>query len=243
MTLDLAVGTDVKQLRRAGPRPNEHVVRHILHAGRAALGSLLQLALSVDLLHEDEPECYAPVHALRLLGELGTLEIIEPLLRAFPLELFYEGERLPMVWAEECSQMIGRLGEPAIAQLWQVIDDTEWHIVGRGVALMALAYVVVAAPETREQVVSGLSERLAQSDDPRLTGHLIWAISSLGVASAYKDVMALFRAGKVDQAIIVPGAARQLLLTPNSIQRLNCVLHPLWERYDQHVLTVEESAQ
>jgi hypothetical protein len=240
MVLDLAVGEHVKQLRRAGPRPNEHLVRNILRAGTVALGPLLYLALETELLHEDEPECYAPMHALRLLGELGSTDIIEPLLGAFPIEQVYPDERLPLMWFDEAAQMIGRLGEAAVEPLWAIIDDPDWETTSRGVACMALAYAAVAAPETHDAVVAGLLDRMSRSEDRSLTAHLISALSSLGVESAYKDVMGLFREGKVDSEIIVPGTARQLLLTPNVIQRLNCVTHPLWERYDRHALQPAE---
>ena len=68
MILDLAVSDKVKQLRTEGLRPSEGVVRAIAKAGPAALGPLLALATDVNLLHADEPDRYAPIHALRLLG-------------------------------------------------------------------------------------------------------------------------------------------------------------------------------
>jgi hypothetical protein len=46
--------------------------------------------------------------------------------------------------------------------------------------------------------------------------------------------MDLYRQGRVDQSIIPPGAARQLLMSADATQRLQCVTHPLWERYDKH---------
>jgi hypothetical protein len=234
MTLELAVGEQVKPLRRAGPRPNEHVVRRILQSGAAAVGPLLSLALDTSLLHEEEPECYAPIHALRLLGELHAAEIIAPLLRAFPLEQEYPGEELPLVWADEASQMIARLGTAAVEPLWSIADDPDWDMVGRGVALMALTYATQIAPEIRDDVVARLLDRLPQSDDHRLTAHLVSALASLGVESAYKQVMARYRQGEVDQTIIPAGTARQLMLAAEAAQRLKCVLHPLWERYDAH---------
>src|SRR6266508_3383025 len=187
MPLDLAISDEVKQLRRAGLRPNERLAQHILHVGAAAVGPLLGLALETDLLHTDEPECYAPIHALRLLGELHSVEIIAPLM-----------------WADEASQMIGRLGAAAVEPLWAIVDDATWDTVGRGVALMALTYATVIAPEIRASVVDGVLERLSRSDDNRMTAHLVSALASLGVGSAYKQVMDLYRQGRVDQEIIAP---------------------------------------
>jgi hypothetical protein len=234
MTLDLAIGEYVKQLRRAGPRPAEHLVRHILQGEQAAVGPLLALALETNLLHEDVPECYAPIHALRLLGELRSTEIVAPLLRAFPIEQDFAGEELPVVWADEAAQMIGRQGAAVVELLWAVVDDPDWDMVGRGVALMALTYATSVAPELRDSVAQGALERLAASEDERMTAHLISALSSLGVGSAYQQIMELYRAHKVDTSIIPPATARQLLLAPGPAPRLECAGHPLWERYDRH---------
>src|SRR5215211_4680717 len=101
MILDLTLSDKVKQLHREGLRPAERLVTTIARAGAAACAPLLDLATQVELLHEDEPECYAPIHALRLLGEVGSVEMIEPLLRKFPVELYYEDEELPQMWVEE----------------------------------------------------------------------------------------------------------------------------------------------
>jgi hypothetical protein len=241
MSLDLAAGEYVKQLRRAGPRPAEHLIRHILQSGAGAVGPLLALALDTDLLHEDVPECYAPIHALRLLGELRSLEIVAPLLRALPIEQDYPGEELPLLWADEAAQMIGRQGAAVVEPLWAVVDDPDWDMAGRGVALMALTYTTSVAPEIRDDVAQGALERLAESEDERMTAHLISAISSLGVGSAYQQIMDLYRAHKVDTSIIPPATARQLLLAPGPAPRLECAQHPLWERYDRHGPHTEEN--
>lgn len=233
MILDLTVGDKVKQLRTEGLRPSDGVVRAITKAGAAAAGPLLTLATDVELLHADEPDCYAPLHALRLLGELGSAEIVEPLLREFPLELEYEDEDLPKMWAEEAPQIIGRLGAAAVEPLWKIADDEGWNMAARSGALLALTYATAADPATKDAVTAGLRERLAGAEDTIFASHLVVALANLGVRDAYADVMARYRAGTIAQEIIPAGAARQLLLTDGS-QRLACANHPLWERYDQH---------
>ena len=92
MILDLTITDKIKQLHREGLRPSERLVNTLTRAGTAAFTPLLELAIDVERLHEDEPECYAPLHALRLLGEVASVEMIEPLLREFPIELDYEDE-------------------------------------------------------------------------------------------------------------------------------------------------------
>jgi hypothetical protein len=233
MILDLNISDKVKQLRREGFRPSEALVRTITKAGSAAVTPLLALAVDVDLLHEDEPECFAPLHALRLLGELSATEIVAPLLREFPVELDYEDERLPKMWIEEVPQIIGHLGTAAVEPLWTIADDETWNMAGRSGALVALGYATAVDPALKDAVVAGIRERLDRTEDTIFASHLVVALANIGVVDAYSDVMALYRAGKISQEIIPAGAARQLLLSDGA-QRLRCATHPLWERYDQH---------
>jgi hypothetical protein len=232
MLLELGVAEKVKQLRREGLRPAEPLARSIIRAGAAAVGPLLALATDTDLLHEQAPDCFAPLHALRLLGELDSTEIIEPLLRQFPVSLDYDDEELPETWISEAAQIIGHLGAPAVEPLWQIVDDESWNIAGRSGALTALGYVTAVAPETRDEIVAGIRERMERSDKV-MASYLAIALANLGVGDLYPELMAMYRAGKLDQDILPAAAARQLLLS-DSAKRLACAKHPLWERYDQH---------
>ncbi len=243
MTLDLAVADKIKHLRRAGLRPAERLVHQILQAGVAAVSPLIALATEIELLHDDEPECFAPIHALRLLGELRAAEMIEPLLREFPLELYYQDEQLPRTWSNEATQMIAQIGAPVADALWTIGDNSDWSVDGRGAALSALVSMTALAPELREPLVTGVRERLARCDDRQLAGHLILALGSLGVGEVYGEVMALYRQGHVDTDVLPPALARQLLLTKDVEKRLECVMHPLWERYDLHGPFPEEEAE
>jgi hypothetical protein len=233
MPTDLAAADYVRQLRRVGLRPSERLVRNILQASAAAVGPLLELALETDLFDEEAPECFAPLHALRLLGELHPIEMIAPLLDKLPLDPYYLEEDLTETWEIEVTQMIGRLGAAAAAPLWSIADDEAWDIAGRGAALTSLAYATEVEPAIRDAVVAGLRDRLAQSDDKSFSGYIVAALGNLGVQEAYQEVMALYREGRIDQEVIPAGAARQLLLT-KSERRLACIHHPLWERYDEH---------
>lgn len=239
MTIDFTVGDDVRQLRKAGQRPAERLVATILRSGPAARRHLLALATEVELLHADEPECYAPLHALRLLGELPDLELIEPLLAQVPLALYYEDENLPQLWGQEMPQVLARIGAPALGALWAAADDPERNLSQRAMALVALGYLSAAAPEQREAVAAGLRERLAGFDEPTLTAYVLIAMADVGMPEIYPEAMRLFREGKVNQSILPPGLARQMLLA-QSKGRVQCVTHPLWERYEQHPLLLED---
>jgi hypothetical protein len=233
MLLELGVAEKVKQLRREGLRPSEPLARAITRAEHAALAPLLALATDTDLLHEEPPECFAPLHALRLLGELGSVEIIEPLLRQFPISLDYDEEELPQLWVQEAAQIIGHLGAPAIEPLWQIADDESWNIAARSGALTALGYITAVDPATHAAIIAGIRERIEGSPDTLLASHLAIALANLGASDLYPELMAMYRAGKLDQEILPAATARQLLLS-DSTKRLACAKHSLWERYDQH---------
>ena len=233
MLLELGVVEKIKQLRREGLRPSEQLVRSITKAEHAAVGPLLALATELELLHQPAPDCFAPLHALRLLGELGSAEIIEPLLRQFPVSLDYDQEDLPQTWVNEVSQIIGHLGAPAVEPLWRIADDDGWNMAARSGALTALGYVTAVAPDTHDAIIAGIRERMDRSEDKVLTSHLAIALANLGVSDLYPELMAMYRAGTLDQDILPAAVARQLLLS-DSTKRLACAKHPLWERYDQH---------
>lgn len=235
MLVEFGVVEKIRQLRREGLRPSEQLVRTIIKAEHAAVGPLLVLATELELLHQQAPECFAPLHALRLLGELGSVEIIEPLLRQFPVSLAHDQEELPQTWVSEVAQIIGHLGAPAVEPLWQIADNADegWNMAARSAALTALGYVTVVDTNTHDVIIAGLHERMQHSDDKVLTSHLAIALANMGVSDFYPELMAMYRAGKLDQEILPAAAARQLLLTDSS-KRLACAKHPLWERYDQH---------
>lgn len=239
MLTHITAGEMVRQLRRCGIEPPERLVQPILRSGEAARAPLLELATGTEQLHEDPPDCYGPIHALRLLGEIPSVEMIEPLLSQLPLPIYTPDDDLPQLWATEAPQIIARIGARALEPLWQLADDPERTATMRGAALEALAYLTAFAPETRKPVVAGLRERLGTTDDQQIRSYLVVALANIGVADVYREVMEHFRAGRVDHSIITPAVARQLLLTKGH-QRLSCVNHSLAERYREHGPRAEE---
>jgi hypothetical protein len=232
MSVDITIPDLIRQLRRVGLRPSERLTDGILAHGEAAVAPLLELARDTAALHGEEPGCWGPIHALRLLGELRPASILVPLLELLPVERESPDDRATVVWAQEVPQIIGRIGEPALAPLQAFADDETQHIVGRGAALHALAYTAVAAPAVRPAIVAALRERLSEAN-PELVGYAVMALSQLGEAAAYQQIMQAYRDGRVDRAVIPAAEARQWLLAKID-KRLGCVNHPLWERYDEH---------
>jgi hypothetical protein len=243
MVIDFAVLEQIKNLRRTGPHLNEQLTKNIGRIASAALPQLIELATDLEGLHKLVPECYAPMHALRLLGEFGTAEIVKPLLNQFPIKQVMPNENLVMMWIDEVPQMIGRLGEAALPELWSVLDDASQSIEARGMACASLPYVTLFADEARQSIITGLHERLLASEDNQLTAHYIWALGYLGAGEVYSDILTAFRQNKVELKIVTAAQARQLLLSKEATARLKCGTHTLLERYQQHPLLDPSEAQ
>jgi hypothetical protein len=236
MTVDFELYDHVRQLRRVGLRPPEQLARRIIQAGEAAARPLLELATDADAFEQPPPASFGPLHALRLLGELQSTSIIEPLLDMFPLDNGAgedDGSDPLAAWDAELPQIIGKLGRAAVEQLWRYADGDTHSSPQRAAAFNALAFATAVDPSLRDEVVAGLRERIAASDDKLLASYALMALCNIGVPEAYGEVMGWFRAGRIDTEIMPPGAARQLLLSKGDA-RLACVKHPLWERYEQH---------
>ncbi|NOK64200.1 MAG: hypothetical protein GFH27_549323n61 [Chloroflexi bacterium AL-W] len=193
---------------------------------------LLELATDVQLLHQAEPACYAPLHALRLLGEMPQPTMMEQLLQVLPINIDDPDKEVIQLWTHELPQIMARMGDTVVDQLWTIVDNTEHELTGRGIVLIALAYITVLVPDRRSDVITQIHERLPTSENKTFTGYMVSTLSNLGAEQTYSDVMKLFREGRVDQAIIPPGVARQLLLS-DSTRRLADVRLSFWERYDE----------
>ncbi len=234
MTIDFDTIDYMAQLRRSGLRPSEKLVQRILGLGAAAIAPLLELATDRAALYDAPPTGLAGIHALRLLGELGFGSIVEPLLLAGPMNIDETEEgSAPELWDSELPQILARFGASIMPQLWAFADDTAHYFEGRSSALVTLSYITAVATDVRDEVVAGLRERLAATDDPQYAGYLLIALGNIGAPDVYAEVMALYKAGKIDRDLIGPATARQLLLSKGE-KRLACAKHPFWERYDQH---------
>lgn len=232
MPLETAVDGLVVQLGRVGRRPPEQLITRILQHGAAARGALIGLAPRIEFLHEDEPACWGPLHALRLLGEMPDVAIIPPLLNVLPIEVYSEEDIPAHLWGDEVLQMIGRCGAAAVPVLWAWSDDPEHSRPSRGAALEALTYATVMAPETRESVITEARRRFAEEQDPSFGADLVNILAELRVESAYAEIMAAYRAGRIDRVRRPAALVRQLLLG-GAQTLLDDTKLSFWERYDK----------
>ena len=232
----------ITQLRRVGLRPTEQQWATIKEAGSTAERALLDLALDKTALGKTEPTSLGPVHALRLLGELNTVEssTIEQLLHALPMDDFDPASQAPFVWRQDLPQIIGRWGQATAEVAQPLAADTTAPPAQRVFAIDSLGYAVEVEPTLRDDVVAFLREQLASVDEPWVGASIVRALSVLHVGDAYKDVMEAYKRGVVDREIIPATEARQQLLNPRQKNNLVCVRHTLSERYEQHGPYTEE---
>jgi tetratricopeptide (TPR) repeat protein len=202
------------ELRRAGEKPSRKLLDRLRAHGMASARPLIELATDERLLNADSssPEVWAPLHAVRLLGELGAPEAIEPLLPLFDLDYDYLAEELP--------ETFGGIGAPAVAPLRTLLFDRARSIYARGIAAEALRHIGQRHPATRRDVVDALVARLdpAESrspDDETLNGFVIGDLLDLKAVEAEQAIRAAFREDRVDTSVVdLDWALKKLGLTP-----------------------------
>jgi len=231
MPLETA-NTSVRELRTAGPRPSDQLLQRILKTGDAAFAPLLELATSLELFDEDEPTLFAPLHALRLLGEMPKAKMISPLLSQFPVKAYADWNDLSLTWSHEVPTIIGRLGAAAVEPLWQVFDDQTGTNESRGVAMIALNCTVVFEPTLRESLIAAIDQRMASIEDDMERTLLVIGLANCGLAERYSEIMALYRENKLDKELLPAASARQLLLTGGE-KGLLWTNYTLAERYEK----------
>lgn len=218
-------------LEQAGMRPSEKLTQRILeHEPSAIRAELLPLATNTALLYAKEPACWAPLHALRLLGEVPDVDIIEPLLGVVPVGIRYEGDQAPELWTQDLLEIIARCGMAAVPILWRWSEDASKQYRSRGAALHAVAYIAHTTPEEHDALVAEARRRLADVEDKENTTFLVYMLATLGIADAYQEVMDAYKARRVDNEFIPASAARQNLLGKG--QREDFTWHGFWELYD-----------
>jgi hypothetical protein len=234
MQRDVSINDLVRNLRRVGLRPDERLIASILEHGENAIGPLLDLALDRAAVAEPEPASLGPLHALRLLGELKPIDAAEPLLNALPLPTQDEPTQGAFLWAQEVPQIVANFGPKVLLIALRLAADADAPALRRGAAAATLGFLAATKPDLRPQIVTGLRERLREESDPTARGYIVATLAQLGASEAYSEIMAAYAAKNVDRNVMPPGDARQLLLGSTGQRQLDCALHTLPERYEQH---------
>lgn len=235
MSTPIEVRESIRQLRTIGAELPIPLAMRIISAGDTALAELVAVAIDTSALSGVVPVCYAPLHALRLLGEIADAAMIAPLIHApIPATPDRISEQRAAIWDGEVPQMIAKVGPAAVTELVGLLDDDHTSNIGHHRAAIALAYMSLAYPELATEIVETLSARLTTADVDRNASAAL-ALANMGADQTYAAVMAAYKAGHIAKDAVQPGQLRQLLLS-RSNARLGCVTHPLGERYAHHPL-------
>lgn len=234
MKHDVSTAELVQNLRRVGLRPSDRTIEAILARSQDAVAPLLEVALDTEALMGPEPDSLGPVHALRLLGELKASSAAEPLLNAVPLPVPEQGGQGGFLWSQEVPQIVANFGADVWPIALRIVDDLETPPLRRGAAYATLSFLATTTPELRADIVAALRERLDREPDNTARGYIVAALAQLQAREAYAEVMEAFKARRVDRTIMAAADARRLMLGTQTTRQLDCALHSLSERYDQH---------
>jgi len=149
--------------------------------------------------YEDEdPDYWAPIHAIRALGQLHAETAIEPLvnLLAELKDDEWMFEELPFVY--------GMFGPAAIPALAAYLADSSHEMYSRAYASNGFNEIANRYPESREECIAAISKQLEtfKENDEELNALIISDLLHLKAIETLPLIERAFEADKVDEFII-----------------------------------------
>jgi HEAT repeat protein len=146
----------------------------------------------------DEPEIWAPVHALRLLGEFRNEALIQPLLQVLT---DHESDEAIQ---EEIPRVFGLIGPAAIAALSDYLADSSHTMYARSYASDGLYDIAENFPEYRSSCIEGMTRTIErfEENDIELNAFLIADLARLKAVDTVPLIEKAFEEGMVDEFII-----------------------------------------
>ena len=147
---------------------------YALEAGDAP--ELIRMAIDPALhLDEDGHLNWAPVHAWRALGQLGSPEAVAPL-----LQFLSTNESDDTAW-DDIPTILGMIGAPAIPELTKTLAAGPSDAMHRVAAAEALAAIAALHPAHRDACIEQLTDLLASSamHSDQLAGYAVSALVDL----------------------------------------------------------------
>jgi hypothetical protein len=214
----------LQEVQEAGQHPSEELLDRARALGPAAIPRLIEMATD-EALHfagEDSPAVWAPLHAVRLLGELQAAVAVEPLLPLLSWDDDWLGEELPVA--------LGRIGMPSMAPLRDMLFDPSGDVFVRGRAGTGLAKIAEYHPDRREEIVALLTAFLddretSAPDRETLNGFVISDLVELNAKEALPAIQRAFEADRVDTMITGLADVERDLSRPDDIS-----LHEWWRQ-------------
>lgn len=171
-----------------------------LHHGfsDADIPALLEL-LSDRQLHRspDMNQVSAPLYAWRILGQLRSVEAIDPLIA---LTLEYQNNHFLQ---SEVAVALGMIGKPAMAQIAKMLLDETEEENQKKTAAETLSAIAQDSPELREEVIHHFRQYL-QSPNPDYSVHnglLVSHLIDIEAVELIEEIRDLYEKGYADLGI------------------------------------------
>ncbi len=162
----------------------------------ADIETLLTMVGNEALNQADETSCevWAPLHAWRALGQIGSAKAVEPLLALFDA-LAHDDWALP-----ELSQVMGMIGTPAIPALARYLNEPEHDEFARIMAMDGLFEITARHPQQRDNTIRILRDYISRPDkDARyLNGLTVSRLIDLEAKEAIAEIRELFAMHCID---------------------------------------------
>jgi hypothetical protein len=153
---------------------------------------------------EDSLLEYAPLHAIRALGQLRAESAIEPLISLFPkMDDAFDNEVLFFL-SEELTDVLSLIGLRAIPPLAAYLADDSHELTWRVQAIVTIKRIASVHPEHHAHCVAALSQQLESfsENSPELNGHIIWGLTDLKAIDSLPLIEQAFKAGCVDDEVV-----------------------------------------
>jgi len=163
----------------------------------------------LDLLADDSfadapdgPLPWVPLHAWRALGQMGSVAVIEPVLR------FADSDLYPHAY-DDFEKLSEQLGESAIDPLIRILEDRTRSETSRTLAAKGLGVVGrPAAGAARQRVVDALMNQIRRNaSDGWVNGMSAEALMAMGERSVGAEVLKMQDEGRLrlgfDRAAVV----------------------------------------
>jgi hypothetical protein len=160
----------------------------------------------VDVIEEEEPdeddeprpEWCAPIHAWRALGQLRTVEAVEPMLA--------QNDRLDVAiddWSmEDWPDVFGMIGPPALPALLAYAADGAHREFARDLAVRGAVKIAEQFPDVRDRVVEALTAQLARHDAaPIVNAGIAGKLADLRAVESAEVIERAFAADVVDESM------------------------------------------
>lgn len=171
-----------------------------LGLGPEHIPDLIRMATDQELSTADSEsvESWAPIHAMRALGQLHAEAAIEPLIQLLTVQAGDEWTQ------EELRFVFGLIGPAAIPALAAYLADTSHELYPRGYAAHGLEEIGNWHPESRSEVIAALSKQLEafEENDYELNAFLISGLSHLKAVESLPLIERAFAADRVDEFVI-----------------------------------------